>query len=67
MIKGLEGEIYTVCRNINERTRTVGLWFRVASWKNGGTYRRRENDTHTHTLEILRHTMMWGEFSNTNG
>jgi len=39
---GGEGEIYTQCGNINERTRTVGLWFRVAFWKNGSTYRRRE-------------------------
>jgi hypothetical protein len=37
----------------------------VAFWKNGSTYRRRENDRHT--LEILRNTMTWGDFSNNNG
>jgi hypothetical protein len=71
MIKGLgaggggEGGIYTPCGNINERTRTVGLWFRMAFWKNGSTYRRRGNDTHT--LEILRNIMTWGDFSKSNG
>jgi hypothetical protein len=59
------GEIYTLCGNINERTQTVSLWFRVAFRKNGSTYRRRENDTYI--LEILRNIMTWGEFSNNNG
>jgi hypothetical protein len=62
MIKGMGGEIYTLCGNINERTQTVSLWFRVAFWKNGSTCKRRENDTHT--LEILRDIMTWGDLSN---
>ena len=49
------GEIYTVCGNINERTRTVGLWFRVAFWKNESTYRRRENETHTLDVRVSMH------------